>query len=58
MDWLKLSVARPANVEVVGLDCPAVIISEAREHLPVSLLLVPSGKGLWVAGPVLQADCQ
>ena len=53
-DGLVEAVGEFVDVRVVCLDCPAVFVNEAREHLPVSFLVVPCGKGLWVAGPVLQ----
>ena len=56
MDWLKLSVA------LLMLKWSALTSAEfdskVREHLPVSLLVIPSGKGLLVAGPELQVGSQ
>ena len=57
-DGLVKAVGGFVDVEVVSLNCFTVFISKARERLPVSLLLIPYKKGLWVAGPVLQVDCQ
>ena len=57
-DGLVKAVSGFVDIEVVSLNCLAVLICKAREHLPVGLLVIPSGQGLWVAGPVLQVDCQ
>ena len=57
-DGLVKAVRGFVDVEVISLDCLAVYINKARELLPVSLLVIPSGKSLWVAGPVLQVVCQ
>ena len=52
-DGLATAISGFVDDEVVGFDCLAVFISKAREHLPISLFAIPSGIGLWVAGPVL-----
>ena len=57
-DGLVKAVSGFVDVEVDGLDCLAVFSSKAREQFPIGLLVNPSGKGLWVAGSVLQVDCQ
>ena len=55
-DGLVEAVSGFVDVKVVSLDYIAVFISKARKHLLISLLVIPSWKGLWVAGPVLQVD--
>ena len=57
-DRLVRAVSGFVDVEVISLDCLAVFVSKAKEHLPVSFLVIPSGEGLWVAGPALRVDCQ
>ena len=49
---------KPEYSEKTSGDEVQKSFSKAIEHLPVSLLVIISGKGLWVAGPVLQVDCQ